>query len=384
MPHSQQVDIRSLYIHWPFCPYRCHCCPFIALASQDQFMERYHNALTQEIKQFSQKCKKKLILDTIYLGGGTPSTYPDKLLLDTFAILSNTLVIRQNTEITIEINPGTVSPEQLRFWSDVGINRLSIGVQSLNDSILNGLNRLQKLENVSSVFEYVRGIFHNISIDIILGLPGVSVNEWKDMLCQVVAWPITHIYMDIFMVHDDRSLYFSVKKKKATLPCDDEVVDLYHWSRNFFSDHGLQQYEIANFSRPGFESQHNTVYWERKPYKGFGLGACSFNGEERFQNEKNLINYMEGIECGKEVTVFTEQLTREQVRLEKIMLGLRRSKGITWDELLTGLSMEQEQKCKNEVIQLKQHNVIREHNGRLQLTPTGLVVENDIITRLSL
>jgi len=384
MLYNRQVDIRSLYIHWPFCPYRCHCCPNIVLALRDQFMERYHKALIREIKQFSQQCRKKLVLDTIYLGGGTPSTYPDQLLLDTFDILSNTFVIRKNTEITIEINSRTVSPKQLRLWSDVGINRLSVGVQNLNGSVLHKLNRLQKLEYVYPVFEYVPGIFHNISIDLVLGLPGVSANEWKNMLYQVVTWPITHIFMDIFMVYDNTPLCFSVKAKKVTLPCDDEVVDLYYWSRNFFADHGLQQYEIASFSCPGFESQHNTVYWERKPYKGFGLGACSFDGEGRFQNEKNLINYMEGIEYGKEVTIFTEQLTKEQVRLEKIMLGLRRSKGITWDDLLTGLSMEQEQKCRNEVVQLKQCNVIREHKGRLQLTPAGLVVEGDIIMRLSL
>jgi len=384
MPYNQHVVTRSLYIHWPFCPHHCHCCPFILPAAQGQFMERYHKTLTQEIKQFGQKGTKKLVLDTIYLGGGMPNTYPDDLLLDTFVILNNIFVIQQNTEITIEINPGTVNPEQLRLWSGVGINRLSIGVQSLKDTVLHKLNRLQKVEEVHSVFEYAQGVFHNISIDLILGLPGVSIEEWKGMLRQVVSWPITHIFMDIFTVSDNRPLYSGVKTEKVTLPCDDEVIDLYYWSRNFFADHGLQQYEISSFSRPNFESQHNTVYWERKPYKGFGLGACSFDGERRFQNEKNLINYMEGIEGGKEVTIFTEQLTKEQVRLEKIMLGLRRSMGITWDELLTDLSVEQEQKCKNEVAQLKQHNVLREHNGRLQLTPAGLVVENDIITRLSL
>jgi len=384
MAYNQDVSTRSLYIHWPFCSYRCHYCPFIALASHDHFMTRYHNALTQEIKQFMQQSKKKLVLDTIYFGGGTPSTYPDELLLDTFAILNDTCVIQQNTEVTIEINPGTVNSEQLRLWSEIGINRLSIGVQSLKDSVLHKLNRLQKAEDVYTVLEQARKFFHNISIDLILGLPGVTIEEWKNMLRQVVTWPIMHISMYILMVHDNTPLHFSIKTKKVTLPCDDEIVNLYYWSRNFFADHGLYQYEISSFSRPNVESQHNTVYWERKPYKGFGLGACSFDGKNRLQNEKNIIKYMEGIESGKEVTIFTEQLTEEQVRLEKIMLGLRRSRGITWDELLTGLSTEQEQRCKNEVVQLKQRRVIKEHNGWLQLTPEGLVVENDVITRLSL
>ncbi len=375
---------HSLYIHWPFCPYRCHYCPFIALASHDQFMERYHQALKQEIIRFGQQQKKKLVLDTLYFGGGTPSTYPSELLLDIFAILNDIFIIQQNTEITIEINPGTVNSDQLHIWSDIGINRLSIGVQSLKDTVLHKLNRLQKAEDVYTVLEQAQGIFHNISIDLILGLPGVLVTEWKEMLSKVVTWPITHISMYILMIHDSTPLYFSIKTKKVTLPCDEEIVDLYYWSRNFLAEHGLQQYEISSFCRPNFESKHNTVYWERKPYKGFGLGACSFDGERRFQNEKNLIKYMEGIECDKDVTVFIEQLTKEQVRLEKVMLGLRRSSGVTWDDLLTDLSKEKKQKCKDEVVRLKQYNLLREHNGRLQLTPTGLVVENDIIARLSL
>ncbi|MGB8366921.1 MAG: radical SAM family heme chaperone HemW [Candidatus Babeliales bacterium] len=384
MSYNQDASPRSLYIHWPFCPYRCHYCPFIALASHDQFMERYHQALKQEIIQFGLQQEKKLVLDTLYFGGGTPSTYPNELLLDMFAILNDIFIIQQNTEITIEINPGTVNQEQLQLWSKIGINRLSIGVQSLKDTVLHKLNRLQKAEDVYVVLEQAKNIFNNISIDLILGLPGVEVDEWKKMLHQVVTWPITHISMYILMVHDSTPLYFSIKTKKITLPCDDEIVDLYYWSRNFFADHGIQQYEISSFSRINCESKHNAVYWDRKPFKGFGLGACSFDGKKRLQNEKNLINYMEGIENSKDITIFMEELTKEQVRLEKIMLGLRRSSGITWDELLIDLSREKEKKCKDEVVHLKQYNLLKEHNGRLQLTPAGLVVENDIIARLSL
>src|SRR5579872_1546410 len=133
MHYDISANTRSLYIHWPFCPYRCHYCPFVALASHDPFMERYHNALKKEVIGFGKSSSEKRRLNTIYFGGGTPSTYPDHLLLDMFGILGEFFIFDKNTEVTIEVNPGTVRPEQLEFWQSIGINRMSIGVQSLND-----------------------------------------------------------------------------------------------------------------------------------------------------------------------------------------------------------------------------------------------------------
>ena len=346
-------------------------------------MERYHKILTKEIIQFADQQNKKLPLDTIYFGGGTPSTYPDHLLLDTFGILRGNFVFSDNLEVTIEVNPGTVRPEQLSLWRDIGINRMSVGVQSLKDDVLQRLNRLQKAEDVYSLLKIAPAHFDNISVDIILGLPGVSSDDWKHLLNELVTWPIKHVSMYVLEVHDNTPLFFKVKTKKVTLPCDDEIVDLYYWSRNFLADHGLQQYEVSSFAREGYQSKHNTVYWERKPYKGFGLGACSFDGARRFQNEKNLMKYMEGVERGDDVTIFAEELTQEQVRLEYMMLGLRRVKGVLWDELKNNLTQEREVELNNKIRDLLDCNFIKENDGRLQLTPAGLVVENEIISRLS-
>ncbi len=372
-------------------------------------MERYHKILTKEIIQFADQQnkpsrsdgdvitklnekdiknlypfqRKKLPLDTIYLGGGTPSTYPDHLLLDTFGILRDNFVFSGYSEVTIEVNPGTVRPEQLSLWRDLGINRISIGVQSLKDDVLQRLNRLQKADDVYSLLSTAPAHFDNISVDIILGLPGVSSDDWKHLLHELVTWPIKHVSMYVLEVHDNTPLFFKVKTKKVTLPCEDEIVELYYWSRNFLADHGLQQYEVSSFAREGYQSKHNTVYWERKPYKGFGLGACSFDGARRFQNEKNLMQYMEGIERGDDVTIFAEELTQEQVWLEHMMLGLRRMKGVLWDELKSNLTQEREVELNHKIRDLLDCNLIKENDGRLQLTPTGLVVENEIISRLS-
>ena len=384
MPYDISANTRSLYIHWPFCPYRCHYCPFVALASHDPFMERYHNALIKEIRSFGINYKQKLSIDTIYFGGGTPSTYPDHLLLDMFGILKEYFSFDAHTEITLEVNPGTVRLEQLSLWKELGINRISIGIQSLNDSVLHKLNRLQKSTDVYSLLEKAPNYFDNISVDIILGLPGVSKIEWKELLAKIVTWKITHLSMYILEIHDSTPLFFNVKSKKVTLPCDEEIVELYHWSREFLARHGFIQYEVSSFARNQKESRHNTTYWERKPYRGFGLGACSFDGISRLQNEKNLIKYLESMEQDAYQPIFTEMITKNQIYAEKIMLGLRRIKGVCWENISQDLNDEQREKLSVIIGTLQEKKLITNNNGILQLTPAGLVVENEIITRLSL
>lgn len=376
---------RSIYLHWPFCPYKCHFCPFVALASHDQFMERYHNALITEIKKFSANfATTRIPLDTIYMGGGTPSTYPDHLLLDTFGILGKAFDFDHNCEITIEVNPGTVRKEQLKLWKEIGINRLSIGVQSTKDQVLKKLNRHQSAAQVREVLDFAHEHFENLSVDFILGLPDVSLEEWKELLHEAVRWPIKHISVYFLMVHEDTPLYFGVKKKAVTLPCDDEVVDAYYWTVEFLALHGFEQYEISNFARAGYQSKHNSMYWDRKPYKAFGIGACEFDGEARFQNQKNLKQYMEAIEKGEGVTIFCETLTPEQVYLEKIMLGLRRAQGVTFHALVDGLTEQQKVLIQSKITWLQEHDFIANKNEALVLTPKGLAVENDIVVKLSL
>lgn len=347
-------------------------------------MERYHNALVSEIKKFGENFSGKLPLDTIYMGGGTPSTYPDHLLLDTFGILNTVYDFDATCEVTIEVNPGTVRKEQLKLWKEIGINRLSIGVQSIKDEVLQKLNRHQSAQQVREVLDFASVHFDNLSVDFILGLPNVSFKEWQELLHAAVQWPIKHMSVYFLMVHEDTPLYFGVKKKSVTLPCDDEVVDAYYWTVDFLAMHGFEQYEISNFARTGYQSAHNSMYWDRKPYKAFGIGACEFDGVSRSQNQKNLNLYMESIEKGESVTVFSETLTPEQVYLEKIMLGLRRAQGVTLSALVEGLTEQQAGHIASKVAWLQEHDFIAKKNEALILTPKGLAVENDIVVKLSL
>lgn len=382
MQYNPRSSTQSFYIHWPFCPYKCHFCPFVAIAGHDQFMTQYHAALKAEMVKFMQESPEKPRLETIYIGGGTPSTWPDDLLLDTSSILRDMCDLSNLQEFTIEINPGTVRPEQFAVWKAAGINRLSIGVQSQKDEVLRKLNRHQKISDVLTLLDQASAVFDNISVDIILGLPGVSPQDWRDLLAQLITWPIQHVSLYFLQVHEETALYFSVEKKRVQLPPDDETVELYYWSRDFLRDAGFLHYELSSFARPGFESKHNSVYWDRKPYKAFGIGACSFDGSARFQNEKNLFKYMQHMSENKDITISREGLSTEQIRLENLMLGLRRSKGVAWEIIIDGMPDEERTQLAQRVDELIAQRYLTRKDGILNLTPQGLVVENEVVSQL--
>ena len=277
-------------------------------------MPAYHRVLLQEIKSYLDTYPTGP-LRTIFFGGGTPSTYPPELLAETIELLFSRCGFNDDYELTIEVNPGTVNSGKLQAWKDAGVNRLSIGVQSLNDEVLKKLNRHQKASDVVWLIEQGTKLFDNLSIDLIVGLPGIEKSEWMNTVRTIVTWPIQHVSMYFLTVHEDTQLYYGVKAKTISLPCDDEVVDLYHWTIEQFSQAGFDQYEISNFSRAGWHSKHNSVYWQRKPYKGFGLGACSFDGEGRTQNNKNLLKYLEEISNTGKSILFSEHLSEKQAWL---------------------------------------------------------------------
>lgn len=382
MQYNPRVETHSFYIHWPFCPYKCHFCPFVAIAGHDQFMSRYHASLLKEIKDFGLQAGK-IKLETVFFGGGTPSTYPLPLLLDTFGTLEDMFEIDSHAEITIEVNPGTVSPEHLRVWKQVGINRLSIGVQSLKDAALKSLNRHQSAAQVLQLLQQAAPLFENISVDLILGLPEVSSDEWKELLAQVVTWPIQHVSIYFLTIHENTPLYFKVQQNKVDLPPDETIIPLYHWTVEWLAQHGFEQYELSNFAKPGYESKHNTVYWERKPYKGFGIGACSFDGALRLQNEKNLMKYMAAVDNNQSPVISVEQLCADQIGLEKLMLGLRRRVGVSLQDITQGLDEQSMQKRLQAIERLKSHDFLLERDGRLVLTPRGLLLENEVVVQIA-
>ncbi len=377
------LKARSLYIHWPFCPYKCSFCPFVAFSGWDRYMDEYHQALMRELKLYQLELKAKQQLTTIYIGGGTPSTWPDQLLLDTFGTLKDMFDFDSISEITIEANPGTVRQEQLELWKQLGITRLSIGVQSLDDTVLAKLNRHQKADDVRKLMKWANGKFNSLSIDLIVGLPGVTAEQWKKQVEEIMTWPIQHISMYFLSIHEGTGLYFKLQRNNEILPPDDETVDLYYWTLDTFAQHGFEQYEVSSFAKPGYESQHNQAYWDRKLYKGIGVGAWSFDGAHRFQNEKQLMRYIDALKDGTSALYYKEKVTQDQARFETIMLGLRKMKGVEIAQAIEGLSEEKREKFFNNASILKQKKFIEQKGDRLYLTKAALSVENEIAVKLA-
>lgn len=348
-------------------------------------MGRYHAALCQEIKKYGDsRCidGKKEKIDTIFIGGGTPSTYPPDLLLDMAGILKELFLFDSTTEFSLEVNPGTVSREKLDAWQKAGINRLSIGVQSLDDAVLARLNRHQKVADVEWLIHEASPLFNSLSVDLIIGMPGVSAEGWKKTVQTIVQWPIKHVSIYFLTVHEDTPLFFSVAQKKIMLPHDDETVKLYHWSRDLLREYGFYQYEISNFARKGYESRHNSAYWARVPYKAFGLGAASFDGTMRAANHKNLLRYLELVEHGNDAYGYVETLTREQMWLEKIMLGVRQMKGVFVENLKEDVDEKKFSTFLNNVHELATAGLVTFDTGVLSLTEAGLALENEVVLKL--
>jgi oxygen-independent coproporphyrinogen-3 oxidase len=345
-------------------------------------MHQYHEVLLQEIKQFVQAHTRHTALQTVFLGGGTPSTYPIELLAQLFTALRTYFTFAHDAELTLEVNPGTVTEEKLYAWRECGITRLSIGVQSLNSQALKKLNRHQSVADVLFLLQKAQTLFNTISVDIIIGLPGVTQQDWQELITTLVAWPIQHVSLYFLTVHEDTQLYFGVQQKKVILPCEDATLDLYYWTVEQLKLHRLYQYEVSNFARPGYQSRHNSAYWQRKPYKGFGLGACSFDGKARFQNEKNLMRYLELAQTDIPYC-FSEELTDKQAWLEILMLSLRQTRGVSLEWLTQTIQNgAQAQLC--ELIDiLKAEQLMVQQEQHLSLTPRGLAVVNEIILKFS-
>ncbi len=378
------VNFQHIYIHWPFCKSRCHYCDFVALAQHESFFEPYHKALCKEIELVAKSLPSRQSVKTIFLGGGTPSLYPTYMLESVFKTLDKHFDLSNTQEVTIEANPTDITKEKLSEWKSLGINRLSMGVQILDDEILKKLNRNQTTADVFNAIDTATKFFENISIDLILGLPGITEKIWQTTLSQAVTWPINHISVYFLTVYEKTPLYFKVQKGELTLCDDDQMVSLYAQTVDFLEKNNFFQYEISNFAKIACESVHNRAYWDRKPYYGFGLGASSFDGQKRFTNSNNIETYTSSIISEAELPIrTTECLTQQQVVLETLMLSLRQRKGLDLHAVLYLLTGTQKIVFKKNIELLKNESLLQQYDDRVFLPFKGMVLENEVVLKLS-
>ena len=312
----------SIYVHIPFCVKKCNYCAFNSKTFSADEVENYIDALTQEI--FLSDSEK---ISTIYFGGGTPSTLKLAQLEKIFTALEKNFTFDASAEITVEINPGTVTENFLRGLKEIGFNRLSIGVQSFNDKLLKILGRIHDSKTALETVATAKKFFANISVDLMYGLPNQTLKNLREDLKIIPALDIQHI--SIYGLEIEEGTKFFAEKDFLNLPSDETCSDMYDFITEKIPALGFERYEVSNFAKKNFESQHNICYWIGREYFGFGAGAHSYKKNLRTSNTKNVADYIKKIRAGEKFFEVEEVVTEQAAIEEFCFLGLRMAKGIS-------------------------------------------------------
>jgi oxygen-independent coproporphyrinogen-3 oxidase len=324
MLHSTDIH-TGVYFHIPFCKKACHYCNF-HFSTSIQSKAELTEAIVKEIEM--TKGKDSRLISTVYFGGGTPSLLLKKELKLIMDKTKSSFQFIQNTEISFEVNPDDVTPSMLQFWTDQGINRLSIGVQSFRDEDLKWMNRAHQSSQAIDAIQMAKAAgYNNYSIDLIYGIPGLTDEAWLANIDQALAFDIPHLSAYALTVEPKTALKTMIEKEKSPDVDQDQQARQFLLLSDKMIASGYEHYEISNFAKPGMRSKHNTAYWQNVPYFGFGPGAHSFDGLDRYWNISNNSRYIEAIEIGN-IAFEKETLTPIQLLNEYIMTSIRTMEGI--------------------------------------------------------
>ncbi len=318
----------SLYIHIPFCKQKCLYCDFPSYAGKENLIDEYITALNKEILN---KCLDFKII-SIFIGGGTPS-YLDERNLESLLKTINLLNLEDNIEFTVECNPGTLNEEKLRIMKKHNVNRISMGLQSTNDSLLKEIGRIHTFEEFKKNYYQARKAgFENINIDLMFGLPDQSLEDWKKTLEDAVSLNPDHISAYSLIIEEGTCFYKLYNNDKLNLPSEDDERNMYLMTKEILNRHGYHQYEISNYSKDKKECFHNKVYWKCNEYLGIGVSASSFIDEKRFKNIDDIRNYIEKIKNNEDVTEEVHVNDIKDDMEEFMFMGLRMIEGISLKE----------------------------------------------------
>ncbi len=321
------MQTAGIYIHIPFCRKKCIYCDFYSVSDSDGRIQPFVNALCLEIKRCDADTSD-WIIDTCFFGGGTPSLLNAKQLEQILSALESRFGICRFSEFTMEVNPGEVSDNTLNSFRSLGVNRLSIGIQSLVSAELKTLTRIHTADEAISAVTSARNVeFENISCDLIYGIPGQTQDSWMNSLRSIIDLKPEHISAYILTVEKDTPLYNLEKNNIIHLPSDSDVLDNVQITNHTLSDAGYHRYEISNYAKPGKTCKHNLHYWRIEPYLGFGPSAHSFDGTHRWANISELSQYIQRIKETNSVEDFSEKIYEIQRANEMIGFGLRLAEG---------------------------------------------------------
>ena len=376
---QRRAETLGIYVQVPFCQTKCTYCNFHTGVFSRDLYAPYAEAVCSEIRT----AVRDLAADTVYIGGGTPSLLDSAHIARILAALRDVFGGNWN-EVTLEADPETIAPDKTRAWLNAGINRISMGVQSFNDEELRAAGRMHRREDVSRATETLRAAgFHNISMDLIAGLPYQTRESWKRSLAELLAMAPEHVSVYLLEVDQGSRLGKEIlrggeKYSAAKVPSDDEMAEFYELACSALASAGYEHYEISNWAQPGRASKHNLKYWRREPYLGFGAGAHSFDGAKRWANRHDPAAYASAIHEGQSAVESEESVTAAQALDEEFFLGLRELAGIDLARIESRYSVD----LSSRMAKLLDEGLVERDGARIRLNPAKLTISNEVFVEL--
>lgn len=366
----------SLYIHIPFCVSKCYYCDFSSFSNMNDKIDSYINSLINELSLYKERIKGYKI-KTIFIGGGTPSCIDPRYInriMDYIYINFNT---NNLTEVTIEANPGTLDKEKIKIYKQSGINRVSMGAQTLDNDLLLSIGRSHDVDDFYKSYDLLRQAnINNINVDLIFGLPNQKLDDVIDSLKKVIELKVEHISYYGLILEEGTYLNKLLNEKKISLPNEDDERLMYHKATEYLIHHGYNHYEISNYSLPNYECKHNLVYWDVKPYIGFGLSSHSNIEGKRFWNTSNINRYIEDLSKNNFPLEGEEVINKDNEIDEFCILGLRKIVGINKKEFKNRFGIEIENIYKDIINKHVSNGLIYNSVEYIKLTKKGLDLSN--------
>lgn len=371
---------NAVYIHIPFCSQICHYCDFNKVYTRNQPVEDYLTALNDEIKMTIEKYPTQKI-DTIFVGGGTPTALDLVQMEKLIDSITNTLIpyTTNSLEFTFEANPGGIEKEKLNLLRNGGVNRLSFGVQAFQDDLLKRIGRSHTVKDIYETLELSKEAgFTNINLDLIYALPGQTLSQFKETLDQAVKTGVQHFSGYSLQIEPKTVFYNLMRKGKLNLPTEDIEAEMYELLMSYMDTHGYQQYEISNFSKKGLESRHNLAYWNNVEYYGFGAGAHSYLSGVRRANLNPIPHYIQQINQGELPYIEENRVTTAERMEEELFLGLRKATGISKQVFQDKFQKDVHEIFGEQIVELTEKGLLNETKDGLKLTKKGKFLGNEV------
>lgn len=367
----------GIYIHIPFCESRCHYCDFCSSIINEENAKKYFEYLQKEIDLYEDILKNRVI-DSIFIGGGTPSSVNEKYIGEILAKL-NDFEISKDAEISIESNPNSLSLKKVKAYKSFGVNRISIGAQSFNDKILKDIGRVHEKAQILKAVENVkRAGIKNFNLDLMLALPHQNMEDIRKSLDEIKKLNPTHISYYSLILEEGTVLYNRYKNNDKAFANEETDRKMYHYVVNSLEELGYKQYEISNFAKDGYKCHHNLKYWKLEDYISFGLSSSSNISNTRYTNYYNFSDYYKKIDNNKRPTQFKENLSKEDRLNEFIIMGIRLNDGINVDEINDRFNIDFEKKYADAINKNITSGLLEKKDGNYTLTTLGRDLSNSV------